>query len=135
MPFGVDITSSGSPKTAPIMHLLQSMTEEWVALHPEMSADEMQAKVAYMLALGVRQGYEGRGEARKIVDAFLNLAKQKGYSQVMVLATAVGSQKIFDTLGFNNVREKLFSDFIYDGAKVFEGVKEPLSIRVYDKYL
>eukprot|EP01112_Ceratiomyxa_fruticulosa_P010500 TRINITY_DN2781_c0_g1_i3.p1 TRINITY_DN2781_c0_g1~~TRINITY_DN2781_c0_g1_i3.p1 ORF type:complete len:125 (-),score=26.00 TRINITY_DN2781_c0_g1_i3:324-698(-) len=112
-----------------VLAILGGLAKSW--LEEDKSVDL--SKVVQYLGLGTKDGYEGKGIATKMTAESIVHNKLLGFEKAFVVASAVGSQRVFEKLGFKKVGELLYKDFTFEDNKPFEGLVQPNSAKAYVK--
>ncbi len=114
-----------------IVQFNEETNNEWLATRN--NKDELNQKAVHFMVLGVLPQYQGNGIAQAMIRASLIHIKAMGYSLVYTTAASIESQKIYSKLGFRKVIDKKYREFVYNGERVFEGIKELESVIVFEK--
>ncbi|RWR99305.1 hypothetical protein B4U79_17044 [Dinothrombium tinctorium] len=115
---------------------LKQVIGEWLHLHPELQRNELSHKVFHIEYLAVKDGYENLGIATQLMIESLKLAKQNNFQIVLVEAFGHRSQRIFgEKLKFKQLNSLAYENFVFKGKKIFNGLKNPREIVVYEKNL
>ncbi|RWS01286.1 hypothetical protein B4U79_16749 [Dinothrombium tinctorium] len=116
-----------------IKSLLKQLDRQWQLQNQELVETE---RIFHIAAVGVDSDYNNLGIASKLILASLNHAKATGYRVVIVEATAIATQKIFEKkYGFKAVVKQIYDEFTYNGKNVFKGLNDPPYCILFEKYL
>ncbi|RWS24938.1 hypothetical protein B4U80_13150 [Leptotrombidium deliense] len=109
--------------------LTNALKREWFKIH----SDEKEAKCFYFITLGIKNGYENKGIATKLVKISLKHAKSKGFDYVFVICTASATQHIFEKkYNFKAVIIKEYENIEYRGIKFLNGIGDPKNMICYE---
>ena len=73
--------------------------------------------------LAVDPAHTGHGIAQNMVDAALRGGAAKGYRRAITMATNRTSQRVFQNLGFNELFSVSYSDYTFEGNRVFASIE------------
>lgn len=80
-------------------------------------------RVAHLLGLGIREGYEGKGIAGEMIQATVEHAQSVGYDKIIVETVGGNNQKIFEKLQFKKSLDLPLSDVEIGGKRVLSDIK------------
>jgi ribosomal protein S18 acetylase RimI-like enzyme len=89
----------------------------------------------YLELLGVRPSHQRQGLARKMIDAVIDHATQRGFERLFVLATSIASQTLlrnYTRTDFTQVQEIAYGEFDVHGCKPFASIQQPSSARFFE---
>jgi len=90
---------------------------------------------AHIFMLGVLPQWSGRGLAGRLVENVLANAKDRGYRVAFTEATSLGSQRVFQRAGFQDVDEALYASFELNGHRPFARIEAPRSALLMERVL
>lgn len=97
-----------------IVQLLDNLTEGFEKLLPYFT------KIMKFVTVSVRHDYQRRGIAERLVNLSMEKARSLNCDHIMVTATAIRSQKMFEKLGFKAIKEISYDEFLDEnGCKIF----------------
>jgi len=86
--------------------------------------DELRTEKFFSISMvGVDPTFRGKGMATDLIRRSILLAGVMGFTGIMTEATGKYSQKAFSTIGMLKVNSVIYSDFEYEGRKVFENME------------
>ncbi|RWS21532.1 hypothetical protein B4U80_11833 [Leptotrombidium deliense] len=109
--------------------LLKEYKLQWFQMEP----DKTRLKCFFFFNLGVKEGYEKLGIATKLTEFSINVMKQEAYDYVFVIASANGSQYIFERkCGFKEVIANEYENIEYKGIKFLKSITNPKKLIGYE---
>jgi len=108
----------------PIVSILSSLDKAIHDNFPNINKGEL----LHASALAVDTPGKGIGKALRY--KFLDTAKELGYKYVISEATNVVTQNLQKKMGAKVLKEIKYSDFLYEGSKVFEGIKDTEGVQL-----
>ncbi|TWI77347.1 acetyltransferase (GNAT) family protein [Desulfobotulus alkaliphilus] len=84
----------------------------------------------HLTAVGVAPEYEGRGIAMRLMQTALAAACNAGFHYVFSECTGVGSRKLHEKCGFEQLKTIAVKDFLLNGEAPFEGCDVDICLMV-----
>lgn len=109
----------------PIINLLGEL-DDWYKINYKVKPGE----TLHLFMTGVYEEYRNQGIAHQLMEQVFNLAKNAGYSSILVECTGAITQHIRAKYGFQTIKEIEYKNYVYDGKLVFKGIKEPASCKL-----
>lgn len=119
-----------SPKYPPIVGLLDELSLEF-----QKECLGQPGVIIHLLMLGVAPSYLKQGIGTQLAIKTLENSKSLRFKEVVAEATATYSQKIFDNLGFQVKKGIRYSDYIFENARPFSEIRDPLNATFVSKVL
>ncbi len=82
-------------------------------------------EVLHIFMLGVQEKYTKRHIATNLVKENLNLAKYHNFKVAIAEATSMGSQQIFQNLGFTEEFAIEYKSYKFKGQQIFSSIENP----------
>ncbi len=88
--------------------------------------EHKQTKLFYMFIIGVDGYYCKRGIGTELVKRSMDYAATKhGYSMFAVLCTSYYTQKLYEKLGYQRIKEMKYEDYMFKDEAVYKNVEQP----------
>lgn len=117
------------PKARPLAAIRQEARQQSVRIFEEMNTD----RVFGIKMVATDPSLRGLGMSTDIIRRSILLAGCLGFQGLKAEATAYYAQKAFQTIGFHPVVEINYSDFEFEGEKVFAGIEGETSLILFQK--
>ncbi|KHJ41237.1 acetyltransferase, GNAT family [Trichuris suis] len=120
----IDVPAS-EPKFSKLADLLNHMAQYMVE-HREQFTLPVKRDYLEMEILSVHRNSIGQGLAKKLVDASVELAKNRGCAFATAVATNIASQQLFSKLGFETLYTLMHKDYVDNrGRQIFDCKNNP----------
>ena len=103
-----------------VFSLLSQLEENYRSCHPVKAG-----QILHIFMLGVQEKYTKRHIAKNLVTENLNLAKHHNFKIAIAEATGVGSQHIFQNLGFTEEFAIEYKSYNFKGKQIFSCIENP----------
>lgn len=117
------------PTVRPLAAIRQEAHQKGVQIFDEMNTDRLFG----IKMVATDPSLRGLGMSTDIIRRSILLAGCLGFEGLKAEVTAFYAQKAFETIGFNPVVEIRYSDFEYEGQRVFAGIEEESGLILYQK--
>lgn len=94
-----------------------------------------QQECCHLFLLGVLPGFQGKRIGKTLVELTQNHAKDKGFKYVLVEATSPATKPICEKLGFKNLGNTPYKDFVFNNQKPFVSITDYLGPYLFIKEL
>ena len=120
-----------SPKFMPLFAILTQIDDYFRTIR-----DVEPGKYIHLFMVAVRSAYGGRGVAPTMNRLFFDHVKKLGFTHAVTEPTGAISQHILvNKFGFDVVHEIKYKDFVFEGRKVFDGLKDHEGVMLLEKDL
>lgn len=93
--------------------------------------DEIVAgSILHVFQIGVDKRYRKLGIAKALINQVLSQAHERGFTHVIADCTSLGSQKSFESCGFEMAGKIPYDSFCMDGVRFFDGLDGGISFMV-----
>jgi ribosomal protein S18 acetylase RimI-like enzyme len=89
----------------------------------------------HLFMIGVAREFTGRDVGQNLLACCLENGVRRGYVMAVTEATGTVSQSIFRQAGFTERRRVEYTDYVFEGHRVFQGIEGHIGTLLMDKAL